>query len=551
MAFSLREDLGAPNHWDTGSQAVSTCSNAEIFHRINAILGNSLDLSGVCTTPNTNRTSGHHCAELSDMDRSTMSSNHPHSLSKSQESSPLGLGSDLANVAWLGMGVQALSLNDRKNSWENSLKFGKQSIPPGFPIYEPLGNCPGHVLGAGNNHVGGSTILDSRSSSPTDSETSALSSGSEHLYDLLSTLQISHPAPLMMTEGQRDLHRRAPLTASCFSQWPPRSPLPPELNQQLPAGGPLGTRWPQASMWPKWDLPEDLVQRPLSIESEARLHRQSAALNSATLTWSGQLPPKKYSNAKYSCKVFLGGLPWDVTEAMLISTFSVYGHLSIEWPGKDAKHPRCPPKGYVYLMFVDERSVPALLRICSPGPFHPDDSREYYFKMSSRKMRFKDVQVIPWVLADSNFARCPSQRLVPNKTVFVGALHGMLNAEALALIMNDLFGGVIYAGIDTDRHKYPIGSGRVTFNNQSSYLKAIDTAFVEIKTPKFTKKVQIDPYLEDCVCQVCSSQPGPFFCRDPACFKYYCRTCWYYQHSMDVLCSHRPIMKNQKILNCS
>lgn len=67
------------------------------------------------------------------------------------------------------------------------------------------------------------------------------------------------------------------------------------------------------------------------------------------------------------------------------------------------------------------------------------------------------VQVIPWVLADSNFVRSPSQRLDPSKTVFVGALHGMLNAEALAAVMYDLFGGVVYAGIDTDKHKYPIG----------------------------------------------------------------------------------------------
>lgn len=61
------------------------------------------------------------------------------------------------------------------------------------------------------------------------------------------------------------------------------------------------------------------------------------------------------------------------------------------------------------------------------------------------------------MLGDSNFVRCPSQQLVPSKTVFVGALHGMLNAEAVAVVMNDLFGGVMYAGIDTDKHKYPIG----------------------------------------------------------------------------------------------
>lgn len=67
------------------------------------------------------------------------------------------------------------------------------------------------------------------------------------------------------------------------------------------------------------------------------------------------------------------------------------------------------------------------------------------------------VQVIPWVLSDSNFVRQPSQRLDSNKTVFVGALHGMMTAEALANIMNDLFANVVYAGIDTDKHKYPIG----------------------------------------------------------------------------------------------
>ena len=61
-------------------------------------------------------------------------------------------------------------------------------------------------------------------------------------------------------------------------------------------------------------------------------------------------------------------------------------------------------------------------------------------------MRSKEVQIIPWVLADSNYVRCPSQRLDPQKTVFVGALHGMLNAEGLAHIFNDLFGGVVYAG---------------------------------------------------------------------------------------------------------
>lgn len=40
----------------------------------------------------------------------------------------------------------------------------------------------------------------------------------------------------------------------------------------------------------------------------------STAINEATFTWSGQLPPRHYQNPIYSCKVFLGGVPWDITE---------------------------------------------------------------------------------------------------------------------------------------------------------------------------------------------------------------------------------------------
>ena len=38
----------------------------------------------------------------------------------------------------------------------------------------------------------------------------------------------------------------------------------------------------------------------------------------ASSTWSGLLPQKQYSNPVYSCKIFLGGVPWDVTEVGLV-----------------------------------------------------------------------------------------------------------------------------------------------------------------------------------------------------------------------------------------
>lgn len=178
------------------------------------------------------------------------------------------------------------------------------------------------------------------------------------------------------------------------------------------------------------------------------------------------------------------------------------------------------------MIYDAEASVRKLLLACSR---ELGGGGDHYFKLTARRQRTKEirqVQVIPWVISDSNYVRAPSNRLDPKKTVFVGALHGMVTAEILSLIMNDLFGNVVYAGIDTDKYKYPIGSGRVTFAARDSYYRAIHAAHVEIKTVKFAKRVQIDPFLEDAVCSLCQGVQGPYFCRDMACFKYFCRPCW-------------------------
>ncbi|GAB1292273.1 Cytoplasmic polyadenylation element-binding protein 1 [Apodemus speciosus] len=483
MAFSLEEEAGRiKDCWDNQEvPALSTCSNANIFRRINAILDDSLDFSKVCTTPINRGIHDQLPADFQDSEETVTSRMlFPTSAQESPRGHPDANG--------LCLGLQSLSLTGWDRPWstqdsDSSSQSSTQSVLS--MLQNPLGNVLGKPplsflsldpLGSDLDKFPAPSvrgprldtrpILDSRSSSPSDSDTSGFSSGSDHLSDLIAAVL-----------EERAICREV-LTQVTFQ-------------------------------CERLELTSE--NRPLEI---IRTSQSEETVNEATCTWSGQLPPRNYKNPIYSCKVFLGGVPWDITEAGLVNTFRVFGSLSVEWPGKDGKHPRCPPKGYVYLVFELEKSVRALLQACSHDPLSPDGLSEYYFKMSSRRMRCKEVQVIPWVLADSNFVWSPSQRLDPSRTVFVGALHGMLNAEALAAILNDLFGGVVYAGIDTDKHKYPIGSGRVTFNNQRSYLKAVTAAFVEIKTTKFTKKVQIDPYLEDSMCLICSSQPGPFFCRD-------------------------------------
>lgn len=316
-----------------------------------------------------------------------------------------------------------------------------------------------------------------------------------------------------------------------------------QLQQQLNAAPiqqiiqqQLLNRFNQAQQMNNWRQPQSNGNG--SLEHAAKYHRSSAALYDASCTWSGVLPPRSHRFITYSPKVFLGGIPWDISEQTLMQILKPFGQIRIEWPGKEQN--AAQPKGYVYVIFESEKQVKSLLQACSiqdnfigslsgestgsipslcSSSISGNTNGNYYYKISSKRIKEKEVEVIPWIIGDSNYIKNTNQKLDSTKTVFVGALHGKLTAEALAKIMNDLFDGVVYAGIDTDKYKYPIGSGRVTFNNTRSYMRAVSAAFIEIKTSKFTKKVQVDPYLEDSLCSLCTVQHGPYYCRELSCFR--------------------------------
>ncbi|KAK0132894.1 Cytoplasmic polyadenylation element-binding protein 4 [Merluccius polli] len=120
----------------------------------------------------------------------------------------------------------------------------------------------------------------------------------------------------------------------------------------------------------------------------------------------------------------------------------------------------------------------------------------------------------------------------------------------LAMIMDRLYGGVCYAGIDTDPElKYPKGAGRVAFSNQQSYIAAISARFVQLQHGEIDKRVEVKPYvLDDQLCDECQGTRcggkfAPFFCANVTCLQYYCEYCWAAIHSRAGREFHKPLVK--------
>jgi len=322
----------------------------------------------------------------------------------------------------------------------------------------------------------------------------------------------------------------------------------------------------------------------VSFAMSRQQQNQQNFLNNSNMRqiWSGRLPPKIYTeNSLYSRKVFLGGLPWDVNQQSLLQSLYKYGSVKLEIPGKDAKHPRvsniCKTQerstlGYVYIIYENEASVQKMLADCRKE--HKNGGEHYYYTIIipsnnnnnsfsynnhyNKRNKAKEVEVIPWNQEDTSYVPQNKTSILPPKidaksTIFVGALHGMLNAQGLAKVMNEVFGEVIHAGLDTDKYKYPIGSGRVTFRNRQSYVKAIKSKYVTIKanldpsdpSPKFEKTIQIDPYLEDAKCCKCDNKSS-LFCRNENCLDYFCMNCWTFSHDTKNNGEHQSLSRQNK-----
>jgi cytoplasmic polyadenylation element-binding protein len=246
----------------------------------------------------------------------------------------------------------------------------------------------------------------------------------------------------------------------------------------------------------------------------------------------------------YSRKVFVGGLPPDIDEDEITMAFRRFGPLIVDWPHKAESKSYFPPKGYCFLLFQDELSVQALTEACLV------DDTKMYWCVTSPTMKDKPVQIRPWNLADSDFVMDGSQPLDPRKTIFVGGVPRPLRAVELAMIMERLYGGVCYAGIDTDPElRYPKGAGRIAFSNQQSYIAAISARFVQLQHADIDKRVEVKPYvLDDQLCDECQGARcggkfAPFFCASVTCLQYYCEHCWSQIHARPGREFHKPLVK--------
>lgn len=167
-------------------------------------------------------------------------------------------------------------------------------------------------------------------------------------------------------------------------------------------------------------------------------------------------PLNIFSETRCSVKVFLGGVPWDLTEASLLKFFKDYGNnlrnqnifverlemytsiiikgiKSVQWPSEDQKLPRKGRIGFVYIVLKESKMVNELVNSSKLDR----KTGRHMIIMKSNNGKKKDVEVVPWLVEDC-FWQNPNfkePKIASRKTVFVGGVHGMMTAAILAKMM--------------------------------------------------------------------------------------------------------------------
>jgi len=265
----------------------------------------------------------------------------------------------------------------------------------------------------------------------------------------------------------------------------------------------------------------------------------------------------------FSQKVFLGGIPAELTEAELLLVLRKFGKCNIKWPKSDGSTHNMP--GFCHVVFRESRSVCELLKHCTRQQRSTIDyflhihmspaSSSTSTGVSVRSNRLKPIQVVPWSVRDNvyvmqqeNISTTDASYKDWSRTIFVSPLHGKMTAFSLATIMSNVFGSVSMAQINTDKYGYPTGTGTVLFCDSHSYMRAVAAGAIDIKCDCFHKLLDIDPFLrENEPCAFCSSV-ADLFCRNFHCLRSYCKQCWVNRHGPKPLADHQPATRRQQPL---
>ena len=309
---------------------------------------------------------------------------------------------------------------------------------------------------------------------------------------------------------------------------------------------------------------------------------------------------------RFSRKVFVGGLPPDIDEDEITASFRRFGPLVVDWPHKAESKSYFPPKGYAFLLFQVDKGLSFIAyfqcslrcwnlhgnmtmtlsgrELCAaadravyPGrgqalplrqlPHHQGQARAGELWLVS----WPTVLISDWSRSApgswatltscwtprcrstrgrrSSWAGCPGLWKQVHTDIFSLSSRSSLSSlpVELAMIMDRLYGGVCYAGIDTDPElRYPKGAGRVAFSNQQSYIAAISARFVQLQHGEIDKRVssshitvstarylqhphcvqvEVKPYvLDDQLCDECQGgrcggKFAPFFCANVTCLQ--------------------------------
>ncbi|CAF2075777.1 unnamed protein product [Rotaria magnacalcarata] len=279
-------------------------------------------------------------------------------------------------------------------------------------------------------------------------------------------------------------------------------------------------------------------------------------------TWRGHLPVvmESYQTpTNFSQKVFLGGIPAELSEAELLLVLRKFGKCNIKWPKNDGVKSNMP--SFCHVVYRESRSVGELLKHCTRQQRSTVDYFLHIHMLPSstdfsiRTTRFKPIQVVPWNMKDNAYAvqqKNASNTETPYKdwsrTIFVSPLHGKMTAFSLGSIMSTVFGAVSMAQINTDKYGYPTGTGTVLFYDSHSYMRAVAAGAIDIKCDCFHKLLDIDPFLrENEPCAFCPSVADAF-CRNFHCLRSYCKQCWVNRHGPKPLADHQPATRRQQPL---